>query len=119
MINLSIYSNGNSTTRTVSFDFACELLAESESGSYDNEMQYFIKATTSARDASNLAYTPRIIHGLDNLALNNAKRSSNNTAVAYEDIRTMIIDYTYDYIHGHTANQFASGVKVKAPMKFS
>jgi len=54
---------------------------------------------------------------LSDLALGGVKQSSSNTANAYADVSSMVIDYTYDFIYGHTANQYSSGVAEQKPMQ--
>ena len=118
MITVSIYNNVNSVSHTISVDFVADVLA----GSFtplSTAVDYFIKFTTSDVDADGNGYHPRIAFGLDDLALNGNKRSkAPDSNVAYPDIRTMVIDYTYDYIYGHTANQFSSGCSAQSPMRF-
>jgi hypothetical protein len=118
-INLSIYSNAYNTTKTVAVDFIAEIVAIEEDVTVDDTNRYFFKFTTAARDTNNTTYPARIVQNLSDLALNKTKQSATDTANAYSSIKTMIIDYVYDYIHGHVADQFSSGCKLKAPMKFS
>jgi len=118
-LNLTVYSNANNVSRTITFDFFNDIAAIEAEPSLSNEIQFFFKASTSARDLNNAAYPVRIITGLDDLALNGVKQSAVDTDAEYSNVKAMVIDYTYDMIHGHTANQFGSGCKVKPPMKFS
>lgn len=118
-INLNIASVSNAVSKTVSVDFACEVLSASADSVYDPTQRYFFKFYTNAKDTDGLGYTVRLVTGLDDLALNGAKRSSEDTTNAYEDIKTLIEDYAYDFINGHTANQFTSGVSAKSPMDLS
>jgi len=37
----------------------------------------------------------------------------------YTDVNSMIIDYTYDFINGHTVNKFGSGCTAQPAMKFT
>jgi len=117
-ISIQIYDETNKTTKLISIDFFADLAAFT-AGSDPNEVQYYFKITTSAKDTSNLSYTPIYIKDLSDLALNHAKRSSADSALPYDDIKTMITDYVYDMIYGHTLDQFSSGCSAKAPMKFS
>ena len=116
-INLDIYSNTNTVTKSISVDFFADLLSDSITAPSD-QIVYYFKLSTSARDTANLPYNIRIAKGLDALALNKAKQSSVNSAANYTSIDTMIKDYVYDYVYGHTADQYSSGVTAKAPMKF-
>lgn len=117
-INLDIYSNSNISTRTITVDFMSDLLSDSMTAA-SSEIVYYFKFTTSARDTSNVVYSPRIVKDLSDLALARTKQSANDSANAYTSIAEMIQDYTYDYIYGHTDNQFSSGVSAKPPMKFT
>ena len=116
-INISIFDKATNRSKTVSCDFLADFLADT-SGSDPNKLQYFFQLSTAATDTSNIRYQTKYVKKLSDLALNGNKRSSVNSAVEYEDVTTMINDYIYDYIYGHTANQFGSGCPLKAPMKF-
>lgn len=122
-VNLQIYSNANTSTKTIVFDFVGDVLAadyEDPSFSPTNtaSMEYYFKITISAKQDDDSAYEAKVVRSLSELALNRAKQSQTDTAVAYADIKSMVIDYTYDLINGHTADQFSSGVTVQRPMKF-
>ena len=124
-INVSIYSNGNNKTQTVSVDFAADFLAASLTG-VSNELQYFFKFTTSAKDSGAKSFPVKVVQDLSDLALVNASnvaaeryQSATNTANAYTNIDTMVIDYLYDYINGHDADQWLSGCAEQLPIKFS
>ncbi len=116
-INLEIYSNANAVTRSVTVDFFADLLSDSATAASD-QIVYYLKISTSARDTSNLPYNIKIVKGLGDLALNRIKQSANDSSNDYSSIDEMIKDYVYDYVHGHTIDQFSSGVAAKAPMKF-
>ena len=118
-ISLNVYSNVNNSTKSVSLDFIAETATISGDASADTGRRYFFKLTTNARDTNNLVFTPRIVEDLSDLALNKQKQSASNVAAAYTNVKSMVIDYLYDYINGHEADQYLSGVTGKAPMKFS
>jgi hypothetical protein len=118
-ISFSIYSNVYNTTKTVSLDFYSETAAFETDATADSNRRFFFKFTTGSRDTNNLSYVPRVVGNLTDLALNGAKQSASNTASAYTNVNAMITDYLYDYINGHTDDQFLSGCTLKAPMKFS
>ena len=118
-INLQIYSNANNVSKTVVVDFVGDISALSNDVSVDDSVRYYFKFTTGAKDTSNLSYVPRLVTDLSDLALNKSVQSASNVSAAYSNVKAMIKDYVYDYIHGHTADQYLSGVTVKAPMKFS
>lgn len=128
-INVNIYSNANNSTRTIVFDFVGEIMVPSDLlGSPDHCNQYYFKISTSAKQDDNSSYPLKIVRSLDStpanvasLALNGQVQSMNPAAYtnAYPDIRSMIIDYVYDYVNGHTANQYSSGCTEQKPMKFN
>lgn len=117
-LNMEIYSNGNASSKTVVADFYVDLLSDSVT-SPSSEMVYYFKLTTSARDTDNLVYNARIVKDLSDLALNKNVQRASNVATAYTNIESMITDYVYDYINGHDANLYESGVSKKSPMKFT
>jgi hypothetical protein len=119
-ITLSIYSNVYNTTKSITVDFQTFPIATlPHDVTADLDNRYFIKITNTNRDTNNLAYSPVIIESLSDLALNGQKQSAVDTANAYADIKSAIIDYIYDFVHGHTAGQYGTQVTAKAPMKFS
>lgn len=117
-ITVQIYSDTYGKSQTVTIDFISDFFIDTD-GTDPNVLQHVFKFTTSSRDTSNLTYQPRYVKRLTDLALNHTKRSSVNSAVAYEDVRTMVTDYIYDMIYGHIADKYSSGCTLKAPMKFS
>jgi len=117
-ININIYSNANSSSKTISFDFVGDILAASDSP-IDTTVDYYFKVTTGARQDNNAAYPLRLVRGLDELVLNKQKQRIVNTANAYSSIKEMIIDYTWDFINGHSANLYGSSCTLQFPMKFS
>lgn len=118
-INLQIYSGVNNTTKTVTVDFIVNIAAFTTDSTINDSNRYFFKFTTSAKDTSNLSYTPRFTMKLSDLALNGNKQSNGGSSDPYANIKSMVMDYVYDYIHGHTPGQSGSGCTAKAPMKFS
>ena len=118
-VNVSVYSNANGTSRTISFDFVGNVLAaNTEIDANAAAVEYYFKITTSARQDNSVAFPAKIVRRLSELVLNGQKQAATNTAAAYTDIRSMIVDYTYDYIVGHAANKFSSGVSAQNPMQF-
>jgi hypothetical protein len=114
-VSIDIYSNSSGATASVSVDFAAEVRSSSYDG-VSTQLEYFFKFTTGRVDTDGYGYSPRIVGDLTDLALNRQKQAATNTASAYNNIKEMIIDYIYDYIYGHTADKFSSGVTYKAPM---
>ena len=123
-VNVNIYSNANAVSKSVGFDFVGDVLAAQDEilGVNTASYEYYFKLTTGARqeDGSNagLAYPAKVVRNLSELALNSNVQSASNTSNAYGDIKSMIVDYTYDYINGHTTNQYNSGCTRQYPMKF-
>lgn len=120
-INMQIYSNANSASKSITFDFVGDVLAASTAGPSPTNAacsSYYFKVTTGARQDNNNAYPAKIIRSLSELVLNGNKQRIVNTANAYTDIRSMVVDYVYDYINGHTADLYSSGVSEQRPMRF-
>lgn len=118
-ISFQIYSNAYNKTKTVTVDFVSNIATLTDDPTIDGDVRYFFKFTTSARDTGNVAFKPRIVSNLSDLALNKTVQSASNVTAAYTNVSAMITDYLFDYIHGHTADQYSSGCIVQAPMKFS
>lgn len=126
-INISIYSNGNSTSKTVTVDFMSDVLASSNDASFTSTQRHFFKFNTSAKDDTSVAYQVRIVEAPSALALNGVRWASWDAANAagvavtnpYPDIKTMVFDYVYDWVNGRTANQNGSGCTARPQMKFS
>lgn len=118
-ISLDIYSNGNTTTKSINIDFACEVLASSFDTGYDSEQKYFFKITSSAKDVNGSNFPVKLVDSLGDLALNGTKQAASNTNAAYTSITAMINDYVYDMINGHAENKFSSGVTAFGVMDFS
>jgi len=126
-ININIYSNANSSSKTVTFDFVGEILAANHpdfnpSPANVASTEYYFKVTTSASQDNNAAYPLKIVRSLSELVLaggtvDQHQRMSNYTN-AYPDVRSMVIDYVYDYINGHAADLYSSKCSAQRPMKF-
>ena len=117
-INFQVYSNSNGTSRTITAEFYNNLLDISY-GPTTVEPVYYLQMATSATDTLGNFYTARNITGLNDLALAGNVQSATNTTADYVSLKALIDDYLYDYIHGHTANQYLSGCSAQAPMKFT
>jgi hypothetical protein len=119
-INFNIYSETNSSTRTVTVDFVSDFLAAEDRGVSDSP-RYFFKFSTSARTQDNKDYRIGVSEGLGDLVLkgNTSAQRISGATTAYTDIKSMIIDYIYDYVHGHAADLYGTGVTVQQPMKFT
>jgi hypothetical protein len=117
-LSISVYNNVNSISKTISVDLVGDILAASNtSGVSTTNPTYYFKFTTSAKDTDDNSLGAKISLSLSDLALNHQKQSASNTAAAYADIKSMVVDYVYDYIYGHTANQYGSGCTEQLPMQ--
>ena len=119
-INFSIYSNSNVSSKTVAVDFVADFLASSSNGVSD-QTKYFFKVTSSAVDTSGNRIGAKVSESLSDLVLSNERQSASDTAAPYADIKTMVIDYVYDFTYGHDANQYGTSnlVKEQKPIKFN
>ena len=125
-ITVQVYSNANSATRSITFDFVSDILAPDDAPANVSCNAFYFKVTTSAVQDNSVAFPVKIVRSLSDLALYKPgatgatkHQSQSNTSNAYGDIRSMVIDYTYDLINGHTADQYGSQCTLQRPMKFS
>jgi hypothetical protein len=116
-INFNISNPVTNVNRIINVDFVSDFLA-SESTGVSDKPQYFLRFTTTARDADNNAFSVKISKGLNGLALNGEKQRINNTNNPYTNIKELLLDYIYDYINGHENNQWGTTVTEQKPMKF-
>ena len=119
-ISATIYSNSNSSSKSVTVSFEGDILAASNTSSIplNTTTDYFFKFNCGAKTTSGGSLGVRLNMGLSDLVLNGQKQSQTNTANAYSSISTMVVDYLYDYIYGHIADQYSSGVSQQYPMQF-
>ena len=121
-ISVQIYSNANSNSRAVTFDFIGNILVAADTALPANVSgnSFYFQITAGATQDNNVAFPVKIVRGLDELVLNKNNQSALNaySTNSYSDIKSMIVDYTYDYINGHTANEGGSGCTAQRPMKF-
>ena len=119
-INVQIYSNVNTSSKSIAFDFVGDVLAADNPGispSNASAVEYYFKITTGARQDDNAVYPAKVARSLSELVLNSEKQRITDTANAYTNIKSMVVDYVYDYINGHTADQFSTGVLEQKRMK--
>ena len=118
--NVAVFSNTYGTTKRIQVDFVGDILASSFDPTPDaGSTEYYFKFSTSAKDTGGNSLPVNVVKQLDNLALNQIKQSATDTLAAYTDVHTMIVDYLYDYIYGHTENQFSSGASLQNAIRFS
>lgn len=117
-ISIPVYNNVNAISKTITVDFVGDILAADNKANVSSSTPtYYFKFSTAAKDTDDVTLGVKLCLGLSDLALNGVKQSATNTANAYADIKSMIIDYTYDYVYGHTADQYSSGVTEQLPMQ--
>jgi hypothetical protein len=125
-ISVQIYSNANSSSKSISFDFVGDILAPDDVPANAACQSFYFKITAGGTQDNNVAFPVKIVRSLSDLALfkpgditvERKHSEAPDSNVAYVDIKSMIIDYVYDYINGHTADQFSSGCTLQRPMKF-
>ena len=125
-ITVNIYSNVNTSSKSISIDFVGDVLAaNTEIIPLNNvaSVEYYFKVTTGAVQDDDAVYPARVVRSLSELVLNPAEPTKQkqrvvNTNAAYSDIKSMIVDYVYDHINGHGADLYSSGVTAQRPMKF-
>lgn len=117
-ISVNIYSNANNSTKTVTFDFVGEVMVASDIVTPNPCNQYYFKITTSAKQDDGSSYSLKMVRDLSELALNGNVQSRANTTDAYGNVKSMVIDYLFDAVNGHTADQYLSGCTEQRPMKF-
>ena len=85
-VNVNIYSNANSSSKSVSVDFIGEISAFSSEHIYSptnaGSVEYYFKFTTGARQDDGSTFPVKIVRSLSELVLNNQKQRATNTANA-------------------------------------
>ena len=115
-VTFTIKNELNNGTGTVTLDFVYDILASEKDYPLTNENQFYFKMNTSKLAVGGAAIPVKIIKSLSELALNGASQSRTSTASAYASVTDMVEDYLYDFIHGHTLNQFGSGCSAQGAM---
>ena len=114
-----IYNNVSGGSSYVTVDFANSILTQDPS---DASQIYYISFTpkSTAKTTSGASLPVKAATGLDDLVLagNGGSQSITNDSNAYSNITAMVADYMYDYINGHTSNQFSTGVTAQLPLDF-
>lgn len=115
-INFTILNESNSRTGQVTLDFVYDVLASDKYETLNADNLFYFKMTTSKTQVGGGAIPTKIAKTLSDLALNGAKQSRSNTALAYTSITDMVQDYVYDITQGHTANKYSSGCEAQGAM---
>lgn len=116
-INLNLYSINNTASKTLIVDFDANFLAASRTG-VSTGVEYFFKFNVSGNYQDGRSVETKLNSGLSDLVLNGEKRRISNTASAYTDIKSMIVDYAFDCINGHDAGENGSSVDAQPPLDF-
>jgi hypothetical protein len=117
-ISVQIYSNANSSSKSISFDFVGDILAASDLPANNTSTAFYFKIIAGGTQDNNASFPVKIVRSMSDLVLNGQKQRMSNVGTDYTDVRSMIIDYVYDYINGHSANLYSSGCTLQRPMKF-
>ena len=126
-ISVQIYSNANASTKTITFEFVGDILAPDDVPANAACQSFYFKITAGATQDNNATYPVKIVRSLGDLALfkpGDATVARHQTALnsgttnSYGTIREMIVDYVWDYINGHAANEYGSQCTLQRPMKF-
>ena len=120
-ISIQVYSNANSSSRSITFDFLGNILAPDDAPANASCNSFYFTATASGTQDNGVAFPVKIIRSLSELVLNKNNQSALNggSTNAYSDVRSMIIDYVWDFVNGHAANEYGSGCTRQRPMKFT
>ena len=119
-VTTSVYDPTTGSTKSVSIELKGEHVAPVYRGNVlTSSYTYYLEMSTSAVDTDGTTLPTKVLTGLDKLALNETKQRIVNTSNNYSDIHTMIGDFVYDYINGHAADLYSSGVTEQKPMDFS
>jgi len=116
-INVTAYSIETKASRSITIEFVNEFLASEKLGVSDSP-KFFFKISNWGTTQDNEIYPVKVVEGLNDLVLNGEKQRMTDTDTNYTDIKSMIVDYVYDYIHGHSAMQWGANVSEQKPMKF-
>jgi hypothetical protein len=116
-VTYRIYDETAKTTKSISVDFLVNFLAAS-GNTFASNVSYYFRIKTGARDTDRKAIPESLVLSLDELVLGGVKQRRTNIATDYTSIHDMIQDYLYDYVNGHAADLYSSGVAYRAPMQF-
>ena len=116
-LKIPIFTPEDNSTINLVADFVISPATLSNDPTADWAPRAFIKITTSARDTDGLTYDPRVVGDLITPVLNGQKQRYTDTSDPYPTINDMFNDYIYDYMEGHAADLYSSGVAYKAPLQ--
>lgn len=117
-VTYTIFDETANKSKQITVDFLGNFLAASGS-TFSSNMDFYFRIKTVAKDTDGNPLPESLVLSLDELVLNGAKQRRTNVATDYTDINDMIEDYLYDYVNGHTANLYSSGVSARAAIAFT
>jgi hypothetical protein len=117
MATYTIYNETTQTTKSVTVNFLANILAGS-TAAFSSCTSYYFQITTGAKTTDGGGIGNVLVLSLDELALNGVNQRRTGSTAAYADIDDMIQDYLYDFVNGHAADLYGSGVTERAPMQF-
>jgi hypothetical protein len=117
MATYSIYNETTQTTKTVTVNFLANILAGS-TAAYSSCTSYYFQVTTNVNTTDGDSIPNVLVLSLDELVLNGVNQRRTGSTAAYTDIDDMIQDFLYDFVNGHAADLYSSGVTERAPMQF-
>jgi hypothetical protein len=115
-INVTVLNESSSGTGSISLDFVFDILASAEDFPISTENQFYFRLTTNSTQVGGGSIPVKVMQSLSDLALNSAKQSRADDASAYSSVTDMMEDYIFDFIHGHTDDQYSSGVSAQGAM---
>ena len=115
-INVRVLNEVNSRTAQVQLDFVLDILASEDDYPLSTDCEFYFKFNTSTNQVGGGSIPVKVTKSLSDLALNGSKQSRADDATAYDSVTDMVEDYLFDFIHGHTADQYSSGVTAQAAM---
>jgi hypothetical protein len=118
-INVTVLNEENSNSAAITLDFVMDILASEDDYPLSTEYEFYFKMNTTSRQETTGAAIPvKVTKTLSDLALNGNNQTARNSGStdAYDSITEMIEDYLYDFIHGHTADQYGSGCTAQGAM---
>ena len=128
-ISVQIYSNANSSSRSVTFDLVGDILASNDPYFPSNAScnSFYFKITANGTQDNNASFPVKIVRSLSDLVLfksgggatRHQSALNSGSTNTYSTIKEMVVDYTWDYINGHASNAYGSECTYQGPMKFN
>ena len=115
-INVTVLNEDNSKTGQIQLDFVLDILASEDDYTTPNtECEFYFKMNTSTKQIGGGDIPVKVTKSLSDRSLNGTHQSRPAVAPViqtdpYASITDMVEDYLFEFIHGHTANQYTSSV---------